>query len=116
MITTGSKVFNEQGNLIPVIASDANTFIRLNPKFSSTVYLCADIVTLIKPILKFKLIQKLGSVNYDSLGLNSKFAALTRVSFKDRTGGTLSIVYYQLAEKFKMYIKFKRKFQMEHIK
>jgi Zn-dependent metalloprotease len=100
LITTGTKIINERGNFIPVIAADANTFFRLNPKFSSTVYLCADIVTLIKPILKFKLIQKLGSVNYDSLGLNSKFAAITRVTFKDRSGGTLSVVYYQLAERF----------------
>ncbi|MBK6573408.1 MAG: M4 family metallopeptidase [Saprospiraceae bacterium] len=99
LVTTGSDVFNSVGNFIPVSATDPNTFIRVNPKFTSTLYLCADIGALVKPILRFKLIQKLGTVNYDSMGLNPKLAAFTRVSFKDRSGGPLGVVFYQLAEK-----------------
>jgi len=67
-----------------------SNFIRNNIKFSSTIYLCADIKGLVNPKLEYNMSQQLSGTDYESFGMKDpSFAASTRIIYRNITGGAI---------------------------
>ena len=87
---TGGKILNSNNFFIPALNDDLSNFIRNNIKFSSTIYLCADIKGLVNPKLEYNLLQQLSETDYESFGMKDpSFAASTRIIYRNITGGAI---------------------------
>ncbi len=87
---TGGRILNPNGSLIPRNQQDQNSMFTSNSKFTTRMYICADLASLTSPKFEFDIAQKLGSFNYDSLNWNfPRSPASTRVTFFNPAGEIL---------------------------
>lgn len=84
---TGGKILNNNGSFSPRIGTDINNMINTNPRFTSKVYVCADISGIVNPLLEFDLAQKEARFNYDSLAVPT--SSSTRIVFLDNQNTNL---------------------------
>ncbi|MEP7195556.1 MAG: M4 family metallopeptidase [Saprospiraceae bacterium] len=82
VVMTGGKIVDNANRFIPRLGTDPASTIQQNTKFTTKLYVCADISNIIGPRIEFDLAQKQGSFKFDSVGLpNPKSSASTRVIF-----------------------------------
>ncbi|NOT37741.1 MAG: T9SS type A sorting domain-containing protein [Saprospiraceae bacterium] len=82
LVITGGKILNPNGTLIIRNDADMNQMFNRNTKFTTKLYICADVSQISSPKLEFDLAQKIGSFNYDSLNLSVPLSpASTRIRF-----------------------------------
>ncbi|MEO6189040.1 MAG: M4 family metallopeptidase [Saprospiraceae bacterium] len=96
LITTGGKILNNNGNFLPRVQADLASLIQSNPKFTSKIYVCADVVNIVQPRIEFDLAQKKGNYKYDSVGVSTPSA--TRIIFFDSLNTNLGVLYYSATD------------------
>ncbi len=92
LVMTGGKILNANGSLIPRVQQDVPSLFQSNAKFTSKVYMCADIAGAIQPKVEFDLALKRGSFNWDSLGISG--SAAVRLIMYDNTNAIQLSRYY----------------------
>lgn len=86
LVISGGKVVGDGNRFLPIINNNISNFYSSNPKFTSSLYLCANTQNVNNAFVAFDYIQKIANPIYDSLFTNPAFAATTRVIFRNENG------------------------------
>ncbi|MCC6815035.1 MAG: M4 family metallopeptidase [Saprospiraceae bacterium] len=79
---TGGTVLRPNGSFIPFNESDPNSMFNRNTKYTTEVFICADVSNISNPMLEFDLGQRIGTFKYDSVNLRLPSSpASTRINY-----------------------------------
>ncbi|MDQ3143083.1 MAG: M4 family metallopeptidase [Bacteroidota bacterium] len=98
LLITGGNIFTKENKFIPSKSNSIPGMFLNNPKFSSTIYLCANVTNENFPKLEFDLAQVVGNTNYDSLQITPKASPSTRLILRDSFGTNIYSSYISDAE------------------
>lgn len=97
---TGGNIISPTNTFIPRNDADQSQVFSRNARFTTKMYICADVSQITSPKLEFDLAQKIGSFNYDSINLAIPLApASTRIRFFNSNNDQLDQVFIFNASK-----------------
>lgn len=93
LLISGSSAYDPNGELRIRLNPDPAGFMNDNSRYITSVFLCANTSGMTDPLIEFDLTQKLGDLDYLSLGIDPSFAVVSRLIFRNAEGQTTGVEY-----------------------